>query len=43
VYTSSWVVVLVDDEVVAVLMSIALVQSCEIIDRQPRHIFWGTP
>ena len=30
-YTGSWVVVLVDDEVMAVLMSIALVERCEVL------------
>jgi hypothetical protein len=39
VYTGSWVIVLVDDEVMAVLMSVALAKSCEIIYRQSRHTF----
>lgn len=42
-YTGSWVVVLVDDEMMAVWMSIALVKNCEFIYGQSRHIFWGIP
>lgn len=38
-YTGSWVVVLVDDEMMAVLMSVVLVKNCEIIYGQSRHIF----